>query len=123
MYDLENSDFLKSGRKPVSKILAIGDPREWEDRDRIFPDAKDMSFLNFEKFDEAALEHYQPHSIYSQVLTPNFDCVELAVLLQNLAFDGIYKAFGRNLPKPKLVEREVRQSCPGVNFEVVQLTT
>lgn len=122
MYDWGHKAFSKHSRKPFSKVLTVGDPNEWDDRDRVFPDARDMTFLHFENFNEATLEHYRPHSIYSQVLAPNFDCIELATLLQNLAFEGTYKAFGRNLPKPKLVECEVRQTCPYLNFEVVQLT-
>jgi len=122
MYDWGCQAFSKQNGKPFAKVLTVGDPSEWDDRDRVFPDACDMSFLQFDKFDEETLRHYRPHSIYSQVLTPNFDCIELATLLESLAFEGTYKAFGRNLPKPKLVEREVRQTCPNLNFEVVQLT-
>ena len=121
MYDMGRRSFSKQASMPVSKVLAVGDPNEWEDRDHVFPNARDMAFLGFEIFDEAALDHYRPHSIYSQVLAPDFDCIELAERLQNLAFDGMYKAFGRNLPNPKLIEREVRQTCPNLNFQVVQL--
>lgn len=121
MYDMGRKVFSKKVSMPIAKVLAVGDPNEWEDRDRVFPNARDMAFLEFEKFDETALDHYRPHSIYSQVLTRNFDCVELAERLQSLAFDGLYKAFGRNLPRPNLIEREVRQTCPNLKFKIVQL--
>lgn len=121
MYDMGRKSFSKHVSMPVAKVLVVGDPNEWKDRDRVFPNARDMAFLGFEKFDETALDHYRPHSIYSQVLTLNFDCIELAERLHDFAFEGIYKAFGRDLPKPKLIEREVRQTCPNLNFKVVQL--
>ncbi len=120
MNDFGHTVFAKAVKNMAVKVLAVGDPSEWTDAEKNFPDARDMHFLGFDNINEAALALYQPHSIYSPVFARNFDCIELAILLQHLTFDGVYRAFGNNLPNPKLIEREVRMACPRLNFEIVQ---
>ena len=63
---------------------------------------------------------HQPELIYSPVLARNFDCIELGMLLQNLGFSGTYRAVGQGLPKPELIEREVRQITRWLKFELLQ---
>lgn len=120
MYNIGNNVFADLRTKPFAKVLAIGDPKDWGGIFDSFPDARDMPYLNYQNITEKALNHYRPHSVYSPVFSDSYDCIDLAVLLEKLAFKGLYRAFGTDLPNPKLIEREVHQTCPRLNFQVVQ---
>lgn len=107
-------------KRSFGKVLAVGDIYEWKERGNPLPPKGDISFLAFHDVNEFALAVIQPSIIYSPVLARNFDCIELAMLLQNIGYTGIYRAVIQDLPKPELIEREVRQMCAGLRFEIVQ---
>jgi hypothetical protein len=101
-------------------VLAIGDPDEWCNKGNPLPSGSQGSFLSFHELTAGALAHYQPTIVISPVLAHGFDCVEMAALLSDLEFEGIYRAYASNLPKPDVIEREVRQHCQTFTFEIVE---
>ncbi len=102
------------------KIVAVGDGDEWKKQGHSLPATEDISFVAFHELDEATLAICQPEVIYSPVLARNFDCIEMATLLQNIGFSGTYRAVGHGLPRPGLIEREVRQIARRLKFELLQ---
>ena len=110
----------QAGNSSFVKILAIGDPDEWCEQGNPLPIGGQISFMAFEDLSEATLGHLQPSVIYSPVLARSFDCIEMAMLLESIGFAGIYRAFATDLPKPQVIEREVRQFCKRFTFEIVQ---
>lgn len=109
-----------AGNASFVKILAIGEPDEWHDQGNSMPAGGQISFLSIQDLSEETLNHFRPSIIYSPVLARRFDCIELAMLLGSIGFEGAYKAFANNLPKPEVIEREVRQMCRRFTFEIVQ---
>lgn len=103
------------------KIIAIGELDEWTEDGNALPSTPDIAFLAFDDVDEAGLMLHAPDMVYSPVLARDFDCIELATLLHNVGFTGTYRAVGNGLPKPELIEREVRQMCPRIKFEIVEI--
>ena len=108
-----------SDQGSVTRIVAVGDLQEWEEKGHPLPDGGGISFLSFHDINEATLGELSPSIVYSPVLARDFDCIELAVLLHNIGFSGTYRAIGEGLPKPQLIEREVLQICPRLEFEIV----
>ena len=111
-----------SDQSTSTTAIAIGDVAEWQDRGHPLPEGGEIRFMEFHEISEATLEHYSPRAIYSPVLARNFDCIELAILLETLGYQGVYRAVARDLPKPSLIEREVRQLCRRLKFELIQDT-
>ena len=101
------------------KVLAVGDTREWQRDGNVLP-ARDVAFIAFEQLDENLLASLQPSIIFSPILARSFDCIELAVLLQRLGYSGAYRAVSADIPNPGLIESEVRQLCPQVDFRIVK---
>ena len=99
------------------RIVAVGDPSDWEAAKSPLPTGQ-IAFLSFDEVTAERLGRLKPKVIYSPVLARNFDCVDLAVLLHEIGFDGVYTANGQGLPKPELIVREVRHMCPRLNFEI-----
>ena len=100
------------------KILAVGDPSEWEQQGNLLP-VGGIAFLSFHEVTDALLNELNPSTIFSPVLARRFDCIELAILLHNLGFTGAYRAMTKDMPKPDLIEREVRQMCPRLDFQLL----
>jgi hypothetical protein len=101
------------------KVLAVGELEDWRGQGNSFPSGG-LAFIAFHQVTQENLEHFDPEMVCSPVLARSFDCIELAVLLHNLSYTGMYTAYGNDLPKPDLIEREVRQLCPRLDFRMAQ---
>ena len=100
------------------KVLAVGEPEDWLRQGKALPTGS-LAFVAYHEVSAETLGQHQPEVVYSPVLARSFDCIELAMLLHNLGFGGTYNAYASDLPKPELVEREVRQICPRLLFRIV----
>lgn len=104
---------------PPLKALAVGDKAEWALEGHVMPQAG-MAFVAFLDIDEDTLAALSPSVVYSPLLAKTFDCIELALLLSKIGFSGQYRALARDLPKPAVIEREVRQLCPALDFRIIE---
>ena len=110
----------RTGNSTYVKVLAIGHLDEWCGNGKPLPAGDQVSFLSFEELNAESLAQYLPSVIYSPVLAHGFDCIEVALLLRDLGFVGAYRACAIGLPKPEVIEREVRQLCRTFTFEIVE---
>ncbi len=101
------------------KAVAVGDTDEWM-REGNFVPREGMAFLAFHDVDEETLSALRPAIVFSPLLANTFDCIELALLLSKLGYGGKYRAVSENVPKPEVIEREVRQLCPKLDFRIVE---
>lgn len=101
------------------KILAVGEPDDWQQQGKSLPNGA-VAFVGFRDVTSEMLNHLAPTVIVSPVLALSFDCIELATLLQHLGYTGSYRAVSNSLPKPELIEREVRQICAQLDFRIVK---
>ncbi len=99
-------------------VLAVGDPDEWQRNEGLMP-TEGVAFLSFDEVTEAMMHVFAPPTVYSPAVSSAFDCIELALLLRHLGFSGAYRAVARDLPNPQLIEREVAQMCPQIDFKMV----
>ncbi len=99
-------------------VLAVGEPTSWSSQDASLPSGE-IAYVPFQDIGESVLDLYNPDVIFSPALATAFDCIELALLLHNLGYAGSYRAIAKDLPNPELVEREVKQICPRLDFQVV----
>jgi hypothetical protein len=102
-------------------LLAVGDPEEWRKQGNVLPVTR-MAFVAFHDMSQEMLDTLRPSIIFSPLLARSFDCIELAMLLQKLGYSGEYRAVASDIPNPDLIEREVRQLCPQINFRIVRMT-
>lgn len=111
---------LVSVSEPSSslKALAVGDSEEWL-REGYYVPADGVAFVAFSDIDENVLKTLSPTIVLSPLLANAFDCIDLALLLSKLGYTGRYHAFSQNVPKPNVIEREVRQLCPKLTFKII----
>lgn len=104
----------------TASVLAVGEPDQWKQQGNAFP-SSGVTFVAFHEVTESTLNEINPSMVYSPVLAPTFDCIELALLLHNLGYTGAYRAMAKDLPRPALIEREVKQICPRVDFRIMMV--
>lgn len=103
----------------IVRALAVGDPLEWQRQGHALP-TEGLAFIGFHEVTDVTLEYLQPAMVFSPVLAKAFDCIDLALTLHKLGFSGAYRALAVGLPKPVVIEREVRQMCPHLDFAIVE---
>lgn len=112
------TDGTKTGA-PSVRALAVGDPGEWQQQGYALP-TDGLAFVEFHDVTTTTLEFLQPSLVFSPVLARQFDCIDLAITLHKLGYSGEYRALAVGFPKPAVIEREVRQMCPHLNFKIVE---
>ena len=102
-------------------MLAVGAWEEWQNRQPISPLPDAMAFVAFHEVSRDLLDRLRPSAVVSPALAKGFDCIDLALLLSTLNYQGIYRALSDDLPKPQLIEAEIAQICPRLDFEIVTM--
>ncbi|MEM9970311.1 MAG: hypothetical protein AAF762_04335 [Pseudomonadota bacterium] len=100
-------------------ILAVGDPAEWLRRGHRLPTDSSVAFASIDGVTPEALDRMSPTCVLSPALSHRFDCIDLAQILYAYGYKGRYRAMSHELPRPELVEREIAQLCPGLDFGIL----
>ena len=103
-------------------VLAVGDIEAWRRFCGSIPQYQNLSFVTMEGLLKGALAEYRPDVVVSPLVTPEFDCLDLAHTLSKLEYSGAYRAIAQNLPDPSIIVREVRSHFPHLNFQVVWMS-
>ncbi|AZQ67507.1 hypothetical protein EF888_10415 [Silicimonas algicola] len=98
--------------------IAVGEPVEWSQAGNALPGAG-VAFVSIEEVTEALIALHAPTVVFSPVVARRFDCIDLAMRLSQIGYLGPYRAIAKDLPRPDLIEREVRQAFPNIDFAIV----
>ena len=113
------AEALPMETRQAGRVLAVGSPIEWERKNPSFRRPGNVIFVAFGEIDGDLLDRLKPSAVVSPALAWDFDCIDLAVLLRDLNYGGLYRATAVELPKPELVEAEISQLCPGLDFAII----
>ena len=111
-----------SEQQPRATILAVGDVAEWTRHRGSLPVDGSLAFSSFAGITPELFEILAPQIVLSPLLARGFDCIDLAQLLSSLGFRGQYRAITEALPDPEIIRREIRCLCPGIDFDVIQIS-
>lgn len=104
-----------------SKIVAVGNVEQWRATGNLVPALTQLTFCNFGDLQLPYLETIAPEVVLTPVLADGFDCADVALKLDAFGYTGSVRALGRGIPKPHIVEREVRSLCPTLDFALVEI--
>ncbi len=104
------------------RLLAVGD---------LFPPdlgadgttPAEIAYLTFAEVSKSALERLQPDVVLSPLVSPGFDCWDLAERLVAAGYRGRLRAVAPTVPDPALVRREFADRFPELDFDLVVLDT
>lgn len=119
MRDVASVEALPMEYRTATRILAVGAAEEWTRGNSHLPRPGNISFVAFSDVTALLLEQLRPETVVSPALARAFDCIDLALRLSALEFRGSYRATAFGLPKPQVIEAEIRQLCPGLDFEII----
>ena len=108
-------------RTHVAKILAVGDVAQWQTSGNAVPASADLRFCNFVDLELEFLQVVSPEVILTPVVADQFDCADVALRLDTLGYTGSIRALGNGMPKPEMIEREVKALCPTLDFALVEI--
>ena len=102
-------------------ILVIGEVARWHGPGPVSPGQKRVKCLDFLDVTAEILHEVDPEYVLSPLLCQSFDCLDLAIVLEDAGFRGSYRVICEDLPDPTLVRREIKARCPRLDFDVVNL--
>ncbi len=100
-------------------ILAVGDTMQGDPKALKFPEFEKICYVGFLDVTSETLDRINPALILSPLLCNSFDCLELALRLQQLEYGGKYRVVAPKLTNPNMVKTEIRNQTPGLDFEII----
>ncbi|MEL6799257.1 MAG: hypothetical protein AAFO80_05220 [Pseudomonadota bacterium] len=102
-------------------VLAVGDVAQWQTSGNPVPASADLRFCNFVDLELEFLQLVCPEVILTPVVADQFDCADVALRLDTLGYTGSIRALGNGVPKPEMIEREIKALCPTLDFALVEI--
>lgn len=117
------TDFFTDSMTPTAnpdqlRVLVVGETLRG-DMAKQAGDGNTKLFLAFESLTPDRFSDIAPDVVLSPLVTPRFDCLELAGHLANFGYEGRYRALAPKLPRPDLVKAEVRNQFPSLDFDLL----
>jgi len=103
------------------RVIAVGDLDLWQEIYERVPFHRDVHFTDLDNLVAEDLDRFRPDLVVSPIVTPRFDCLDVAYALQRHGFVGPFRALSRGLPNPKMIQREIVSLCPGLDFEITEI--
>ncbi len=100
-------------------VLAVGEYTNWGRVGPSLPWDGKISFAGFGEIDAALISQLDPDVVVSPLVCRNFDCIELAQILDQTGFRGLFRVFTEGLPNPAIVLAEAQALCPNIEIEFV----
>ena len=102
-------------------MLIVGDIAHWKAQGRCLPTLDGLRFVDLDALNKTVIDYHLPDIVFSPLFSPYFDAVDVADVLNKLAYNGPYRAVSSELPDPELVLKEIRGCAPNLDFNLVLL--
>ncbi len=76
-------------------------------------------FSNIRNLNSELLARYRPSVVISSLFCPTFDCHEVALILQNLGYNGRYCIISDKIPRQTQIISELNRLCPYLDIDIV----
>lgn len=108
---------ILSGRE--RKTLIIGDLKRWKSEGRRFPLLNGIQFVAINQLTAEVIAKQSPELVLSPLVSGEFDVMDVAILLSDMGFTGLYRAIATDVPDTKLIKQEVCNIAPSLNFDLL----
>ncbi|MBD3678101.1 MAG: hypothetical protein HUJ27_06815 [Rhodobacteraceae bacterium] len=99
----------------IPRVLVVG-----RVADAFLPDNAEVTFAHFSTITSGLLDDVSPDIVISPMLEARFDCLDLASVLHQNGFRGVYSPVLSQTPKPTLILAELLAQCPGLDIHLIQ---
>ena len=101
-------------------FLVVGDLRRWERLGLKIPSIAGFIFIDFEDVTPEKVADIAPRVVLSPLLCRNFDALEIARRLNDMGYTGQYTVVVKDIPNPSVIEHDVRQVAPSLDFSILK---
>lgn len=110
-------------RRGAPVMLVVGDLHHWRLSGRELPELDGFHFVDYADVTAELLERLRPDVVLSALMAAGFDALDLAGTLSALSYRGAYRSISPDLPDPAAVRREVQAAAPGLDFEILLISS
>ena len=110
---------VKTPKDPIT--LVVGDMESWQSNGRTLPELAGLTFVDVENLTIDILRQTGAEIVMSSLFVRNFDAVEIARQLQDIGFRGLYRVVVDTLPNAALVQTDIKNAAPELDFAIVSM--
>lgn len=99
--------------------LMIADAKQFRLLNRHFPQRTGVFCLEFKALSEDFFTSLQPNTVVSPAISTQFDCIDVARLLDQASYTGAFRVVCGDLPNPEMIRREVSRHFPQLDFDII----
>lgn len=104
------------------KTLVIGMVTDWVSAGKPLPQDPTLKYVELDEISDDLLTQFAPEVVLSPLVGKGFDAIDVAVRLTSCGYKGRLRATSPDLPNPKIVAKEIRSICPGIDFDLLILS-
>lgn len=82
-----------------------------------------LTHLSMSSLECNILDRLAPDFIIAPLFNGNTDCMEISETLHGFGYEGCILFVSENLPNPAMIETEIRQHIPQLNFHVLPVSS
>jgi hypothetical protein len=120
-HSIDGND-MNYNNKPTAEntvVLTVQDKHTPGDIHLPLSGLNNITSASYDDISPALLAARKPDLVVSMALAGNFDCLDLAMILQASGYVGSYLAIALGFPVPGIVIREVNALCPELDFDII----
>lgn len=99
-------------------LLAVGESFRKSDILTHWSGAHGTMAVAYRDFTVEVLEQLNPDIVVTSLVSPSFDCTDVARTLVDAEFSGEMRVVCKPLPKPELVSEELRLTFPSLDIDL-----
>lgn len=104
---------------PADVTLMIADVKQFRLLNRHFPQRTGVFCLGFKALSNDFFTSLQPNMVVSPAISTQFDCIDVARLLDQASYTGSFRVVCGDLPNPEMIRREVSRHFPLLDFDII----
>lgn len=107
-----------------NQTLVVGNLKRWTAEGR-FANNKlgEFRFIDFDALTNETLTEFTPGIILSPLFGDDFDALDVALRLQELAFKGRYRIVADQIRKCDAIKADISAYAPDIDFDLLVLTS
>lgn len=99
-------------------VLTIGEAGDWAYYGPNLPFDSQIGFVNYADLSKELIITLCPDVVITPLLSTSFDCLDVARILGAVEYRGSLTVVSPEIPKPRMITKELRALCPGVQVVI-----
>lgn len=112
---------MKRAADPAITVLVVGNLARWRSCGRLRAVPAGCAYADLAQLDQVMQGPVRPDLVLSELVSDEFDAVDLAQRLAAAQFKGMYRVVANDLPDAGVIRRDIRAAAPQLDFDLIVL--